>query len=366
MEDPGNDCSGRAKHLARLAAVFRHRHGTWGDFGLFLKMIFGEVLPVGRVETAPLEKISCRHNSGGRHHQILQASRIAPGDYPMFTHERYTRPCVTLGSFDRNKNPGLVVSDLCIKARAFLLSIGKGDENDPTGRDREYVPPSDDLEMSSPYNPAEADPDSRELSPVSEVGGYLRSLPRVRQTQGSSSYSAPMELDAPTPGESRPVEDGSSSYGGSLFEEEDVLEMINSWMAPAEQSQQTVETMSDVGSIESLPQRAGRLSTKMRVATLAYLWKFADNAEQLRAEFRRLRRDNSLQVLHLCGCGLCIITEQGEKIPGCCEKTHLMLGTAVMNGHHKNYHTTIGLSQVEDYPALCGILHRARNGDGIF
>jgi hypothetical protein len=160
------------------------------------------------------------------------------------------------------------------------------------------------------------------------------------------------------------LEDSSSLYeGSSIWDEDDV---INLQLPPLsnEESQQTVSTLSDVGTCSS-PIPGPRRSTKMRVATLAYLWKFADHPRQLRDEFRRLRTDHDLQVLHLCGCGLCK-EENGTRVSGCVERTHLILGTAVMNGHHRTFHETLALCQVSDYTDLCRIFHNTQAGLGVF
>jgi len=66
---------GRSKHLARLATVFRHRHGTWADFGGFLKDYFER----------SAQEIPCRHNHRGRHHGFFWRARTS-----------LTLPCSTM------------------------------------------------------------------------------------------------------------------------------------------------------------------------------------------------------------------------------------------------------------------------------
>jgi hypothetical protein len=127
---------------------------------------------------------------------------------------------------------------------------------------------------------------------------------------------------------------------------------------------ETIEELSDAGSVETITDR--RSSTKMRGATLGYLWGFAENPARLRTEFRRLRGDGSLWVLHLCGCGLCTATDQGQRSRGCCEWSHLTLGSSVANARHRTYHEVMSSTRVEDYPALCGIIHRGVDGEGLF
>jgi hypothetical protein len=109
-----------------------------------------------------------------------------------------------------------------------------------------------------------------------------------------------------------------------------------------------------------------RSSTKMRAATLAYLRGFARDPERLREEMYRLRKERDLYVLHLCGCGLPYTNESGTLVPGCCEWSHLRLGTSVENALHRSYHIVMEKSNVEDFPQLCDIIHRAEYGFDLF
>lgn len=103
----------------------------------------------------------------------------------------------------------------------------------------------------------------------------------------------------------------------------------------------------------------------MRAATLGYLWNFADNPQQLRTEFRRLRSDRTLYVLHLCGCGICYETSSGVRVKGCVERSHLKLGSHEENERHKLYHQMLSFAQVSDYANAVAIIHRSLDGDGI-
>src|SRR5208282_3001385 len=183
---------GRSKHLASLAQVFRHRHGTWADFGSFLQTLFGE-RPSAGLGVAPPGIVGCRHTPGGRHYPVLQASIGEPLSYTMFDHERYRRPCICIGSFDINKNPGLVVTDICVKANRFLLSIGRGDEADYSGRDRDYSQPLDPSSspLTAPQESAASD-SFRSIDPTNVLDSRLRQPggERAGESQGlSSTYS---------------------------------------------------------------------------------------------------------------------------------------------------------------------------------
>jgi len=317
---------GRSKHLARLATVFRHRHGTWADFGGFLKDYFER----------SAQEIPCRHNHRGRHHGILLESQDE-SDPPVFDHERYSRACVAVGTFDPDKNSGIVVADLCVQAARFLTSIGKGDPEDATGRDRDYNPPPDPPSSSNPSEHT----DSYGAVDLANVMAFRN---RVSVVDDGGEVS-----------------DEDTSYSGdSVFEGEGVLEQLDELAPePGPESQgglsvETIEVLSDAGSVDTITDR--RSSTKIRAATLGYLRGFADNPVRLRTEFRRLRGDDSLWVLHLCGCGLCIVADGGQRSRGCCEWSHLTLGSSVANAHHRTYHEVMSHTRVEDYPALCGII----------
>lgn len=75
--------TGRYKHLACLAYLFRHRHGTWADLSYFLKVLFGEEpWPIrDNITRAGVQapcNIKCRHNHGGVHYwELLNSKHLA-------------------------------------------------------------------------------------------------------------------------------------------------------------------------------------------------------------------------------------------------------------------------------------------------
>jgi hypothetical protein len=105
MSDPDTNLSGRARHLAALKSVFEGTGEPWVYLAVFLKFLFGDITfsSIRRREVSQL--IQCRH---AMMDQAFAAS-----------------PCVAMGTWDRNKNPGLVVYDLCLSAMEFLRSLGK-------------------------------------------------------------------------------------------------------------------------------------------------------------------------------------------------------------------------------------------------
>lgn len=349
MADEGNsEITGRSKHLGQLALVFKHRHGTWTDFGLFLKILFRGEPSSGRISAVqPSRECGCRHNFGGRHHAILAAAALNPEEYPMFAHERYSRPCITLGAWEKGKNPGLVVDDLCIKAAEFLRNIGKGDSLEKTGRDFEYEPES-------------------------------------QQSQFSEAMSTSPEPDGPIRDVSMepvPVGGGQVFDGDDLFDDDDVVEALveeyeelgtvgaaGTHARPRSSGTSISTPTGYLNSDDSRVQSSVRSSTKLRAATLGYLAGFADDPQALRREFKRLRGDASLWVLHLCGCGLCYGDAGKPRFSGCVEYSHLRLGFREENKTHTNLHFALNFVNVEDYAGTCSSFHKreAEGGDGLF
>ena len=319
---------GRYKHLGQLGLIFYHRHGTWEDFGQFLKGFFSEPMSAGEVPRPPtLTPVVCRHTPGGRHYL---GNTMSPKEQSVFAEPRYHRPCVTAGAYDPQKNPGLIVDDVCKKAEAFLRSIGKGEKRkDGSDRDCRYDPRSES-EFGEPGSSQV--PDSEGSIDVSNIIDSSREIvsPTVNISQGSDP-----NLD-----------------DDLFFENEDVLVELDAICADVAEGIQETHSMGTPsgyhGSDDSVIQSATRSTTKIRAATLAYLWQFADHPLQLRDEFRRVRRNPGLYVLHLCGCGLCW-ERGGVKYSGCVEKTHLRLGTADENLTHRAFHTVISLATREQY-----------------
>jgi hypothetical protein len=349
----GNDF-GRYRHLGQLALVFRHRHGTWEDLGQFLKHLFSDSPRYGVVATAPRRvPVACRHNSGGKHHHTLTDVAQYPENYPMFNHERYTRPCFGIGAFEDQKNPGLVVADICSKASRFLLSIGKGDQSEVSGRDFEYDPTREDTVRGL---------ESVGSSQVTDSQGSLDSgniIEDQRRIAGNSPLASPAE---------------DSEFDDSFFHDVDVQQELTEILERVDEEGSRPRTRSTMEtpygfreSEDSIVQSLERQSTKIRAATLGYLWQFADNPLELREQFRRLRSDRDLQVLHLCGCGICYTNSTtGNRVIGCVDKTHLKLGSAVENGIHKIHHQGMSLGLASDYPVACLLVHRADHGGDLF
>lgn len=357
---------GRKHHLACLAYVFRHRHGTWVDMANFLKVLFGELpwlptaLPLrANSSVSGLQPIRCRHSEGGAHHQLIENSQMLLDEaIGFYLPSSACSPCLAIGTWDADKNPGFVVSDLCTLAARYLASIGKGGAGDnPLGRDIGY---------SQGSTGESGDEDGDGLGP----------LPRLLAHGSSAAERLAVELEDEVrslslPDLPRPLdEDG---FEDDLFEDTDTLGDLLGFLREAESEEDDVPMLPD--SISTIPsvgtrdsQRGGqRVSTKMRVATLAWLYKFADSPGDLRLQFRHLRElSEDIGVLHLCGCGLCGYTPSGEKSLGCCQRDHLILGDPTTNRNHRTFHEMLDLVQPEDYLTTVGIVQRSRDGRGVF
>lgn len=340
------DSAGRRKHLGGLAQVFKHRHGTWRDFGQFLKREFGDASGTGRMAgtASSHSRMSCRHNAGGRHNTALVNALNHNKFSAVFNHERYSRQCLSYGTFDAGKNGGLVVHDLCVRAAAFLRSIGRGDPNELTRRDFEYDP-------------------SRELPSSPHHYGSSQDTDASGDVDMSEDVTITQEMFQPAPAGEEFDDDG-------FFEDEDVRDFLglNEESVELHAAPSSSVSLSDIPeSTDSAEQYKARVSsTKMRAATLGYLWNFADSPMQLKREFRRLREDASQHVLHLCGCGLSFKASDGSNVVGCCERTHLKLGSSEENGNHRTFHTMLSLAPVALYADQVAITHQAKDGDGIF
>jgi hypothetical protein len=320
--------------------VFYHRHGSWHDFGQFLKAIFHDSPHIGRVDSPARAAVVCRHTPGGVHHAALTATHMSAADASLFALDQYRRPCFSIGSYDERKNPGLIVADLCKKAKEFLLSIGKGDPKDATGRDFEFEPTLD------------SDPVVAGSSEAADSQGDI----------DMSNVIGTKRRRSPEPDE---------EFDDEMFADEDALVELDQIVAevdrPASRATDgTMETPSGfLGSDDSVLQLEGRTTTKMRAATLGYLWHFADDPSRLRDEFRRLRNNDDLHVLHLCGDGICY-KRGGVRIHGCVEHSHLRLGTAVENRAHTAFHGTISLARSDQYADVLRMIHQLQYGQGVF
>jgi hypothetical protein len=337
-----DDPVGRSKHLGELALIFKHRHATWHHFAMFLRDIFEDISVGGpNMEStrSGLAEIECRHNSGGTHHTELSSARTGPYR-SAFNHVRYSRPCVTLGTYDDKKNPGLVVFDLCVRAKAFLRRIGVGDESEPSGRDFEYDP--------------NVNPHPR-LSEESMPDVTPEDLVEINRSNILSSSRR-----------SKGKQEDDSDYGEDFFQAEDVRDLVFQLGndGPRFSAEQSVSASGMRSSLDSVGQaNEQRKTTKMRVATLAYLWGFVNDLPALRTEFRKLRTQPNLNVLHLCGCGLCY-TLNGQKVMGCCEASHLMLGSQSLNNMHRMHHQLLALTPRQYYLERVALGRHVLDGSG--
>lgn len=359
--------TGRRKHLGELALVFKHRHGTWRQFGLFLENLFQEGSVYGKGIHSHKDCM-CRHAPGGKHYAFLRAAAAEPDKYPVLMTPHYHQPCFSIGSWDKAKNPGFVVHDLCVRAHKFLEEV-QGLGPGQLERDFDYDPEEHEQSQST-VGGASVDPDSQGAIDRANIviGG------RDRQGRRASSQEVSESGHLPVP------EDGTHWDGDDMFEDQDVLEDLDAMLSAAQLYTQprpsavpehvshlvsyptSMETPTGYAqSTDSRLASSTRSSTKLRVATLAYLCQYSRKPEELREAFRRLRNDKKAHVLHLCGCGICY-ERNGIRYPGCCEPSHLMLGSFTENKLQESCHVTINISlDVSTYESLIGLWRKNKD-----
>lgn len=341
----GDDPVRRAGHLGRIQGIFRRRGATWADIGLFLQFLFGErVVPrVGLKSLDPPGRCECRHKSGVHHIALSNLSVNAPGDL-LTNHPHLIRPCITIGTADPGKNPGLVVDDLCSRARKFLarkyhISHYWGEKIEPEDDDgddeTEYTPSEsgDNLSLSE----LEYEPDGNGSE---DDDGYGPSGP-PSQNSAYDMSNIIAEADNVTRVAARDARDHIQTY---------------------EREDREISLSTGVGESQGTEPEQARKSTKLRAATLAYLLNFANSPTAFAREWRRMKRGDE-DVLHLCGCGICSRSPSGEKLGGCVEKSHLRLGDQVENNKHREWHTVMrSTDDAADYVDLIRISHKDASG----
>jgi len=341
----GEDPLGRSKHLGRLAQIFYHRGATYSDLGTFLDLLFQGHILKERKGSKGFFVQGCRHGPPGEHHVYLHD----PANAGVFNHERYRRGCLSYGKGEHKKNPGIVVHSICARAREYLEGIGKGEKLYRSANDEDFDPVSEEVL----YGPS--------------------SSPRVGSSQVSedpaSDNSEEAQEQVALPASDLPTDDDDyGDVGFTLEDVEDILQQTEGVTEAANPEDGMDILMSEPEGFPSSQTSTGsqRSSTQMRVATLGYLWGFAARPRRLREELRRLRTRTDLYVLHLCGCGLPYRQEGRDTCPGCCEWSHLTLGSAAVNRNHAQYHATIKACPPASYPVLCREFHKGRDGEGIF
>lgn len=356
----------RKGHLGRLALIFFRRGASWVDFREFLVALFNnEVKAAGRRNTRSVagrfHVQKCRHGPGGRHFdELRRLTTVVEEDRPALfnSHAGFSRPCLGFGKGDDNKAPGLVMYDLCKDARAWLATRGKGRViRSATPRHHRalgHVP--DDL--AHLQLDAEVLPHAH---PIPEWSEFVLDNPEAWRLweELCSMGLYPTLIDEDPDAQEIEYQLGGLSFTGHSGEEED-RPMSDTLLS------------SDPG-VQSSPNTGianARTSTKIRVHTLAYLKGANNDTTAFRTRFFQLREQDEL-VLHLCGCGIKFTNPEHSDGPqecsGCCEPTHLRLGTSETNLRHRYFHTVMNLVQVADYGEQCRLAWRGQDDcDGIF
>lgn len=335
---------GRRHHLGRLGHIFYRRGATWSDFGAWLDDLFS-----GNQHKKGLgfHVQRCRHDPQvGRHGRILRgivATQLQTS-HPVFTSEGCFMPCRSFGKGEEGKATGMIVDDLVRRARDYLSSIGRGEIMVSSSLDAEYGDTGDTTEEESSSDDLEEEGTEGSLyEELVDLAGFSRS---------SVPYQTPLDLQL------------------TIALEDIQVEGFDPRDSAVEASERLDTIMSDISGFQSsesaFDPNASRSSTKIRVATLAYLHKFSQRPVQLRTAFRTLR-NTELCVLHLCGCGVKFHDrDSGQDCAGCVERTHLKLGDPSENRTHLIWHKAMSVVSDPNYVDLCRIVHDTPLCDGLF
>lgn len=382
-----SEAEGRRRHLGAILLVFRHRGGTWGDFGRFLQALFFaecDPTPGRQVYVGFKIPVRCRHNEGGVHHELLDLGPADPA----------SRPCLSKDGIDDGKASGAVVHAIKKAALTYLGAVGKrklrvsksggqlgqalsNAEEEGDGKEDTGGPSGVGAKRPSDTDPTDQPPLKRHELPV-----------RGKQTN-IDAYFGDIRGGAGTPPEDLLMED---DFG---LDNEEIEELYERWWDDVQQNVQeedldsqgwvrqrmsslaadTPVGSSSVGELtdyhDSQHSDTGGSrgsSIKIRWHVLGYLAGFADDPAKLKVRTLHLMDlENRLcYLLHLCGCGISHSGKGVEQSAGCCEPTHLRLGSPKENRAHTNFHETMRLCDPSDYPELVGIVRRGKHGAGLF
>jgi hypothetical protein len=114
------------------------------------------------------------------------------------------------------------------------------------------------------------------------------------------------------------------------------------------------------GNLDSDPVRdSSAESTRRTTGCRAYVFTFLWGKRRDPALFMRAVRDLcavgdfAVDVLHLCGCGL-----PDGRSNGCCEPTHLVLGSREQNSAHRSFHEVVRqINQPDNYRGVVRVLN---------
>lgn len=329
--------SGRAAHLSQLALIFYHRRASWNSFGQFLVWWC-------RSNEHP---VLCRHNDPASPcFQTLRGTSLRHLNYP--EKARWQAPCRYFGSFESGKNPGIVTADLAVSAAGWL----DGQRRDAQARDGVGGWNAGDVGRDFAFEPSRtpSGPSSDSLSAelVEEPSSAAAEISRSnilafsrREGEEFAQWAAGSDDSFLVPEGTGQVEPGRATpgAGGPPGSDPPGFDLMVSDPLPADVDSET----------DSFAQYVQRPSTtKMRAEVIGYLLQFADRPQELRAAFGALV-GTSENLLHLCGCGIGMVTN-GQRSGGCCEGSHLILGSQQTNRDHQGAHFSLARPRhVRDY-----------------
>lgn len=317
--------------------------------------------------------MGCRHGRGGRHRRALSGLLPPAPDYhpDLACQSHLLEPCLGFGKGESGKAPGVVVHDLLKKARIWCDQNGLGSKaRQPTSRSGRALGQRDDLNEE----------DYLQALRLVDLG-HAHAHPSQSDDEFNPTMSQEEALRLVEDGLDDLEEDTTTPVAGSpqvSAVEQATPRVAESEVADA--SEDSSPLMSDIlldsePLCGSSPPRAAnakegsRVSTQMRVATLAILAQVSSDVHAFRRRFWELREGDQ-SVLHLCGCGLQHTnTDTGKTVSGCVRPSHLILGTAETNQRHLVWHKAFNMASTdEDYLSLVEIAQRASTQDcaGLF
>jgi hypothetical protein len=333
----------RGSHLGNIVHIFYRRRATWKDFGDFLLALTTGSL---HKEGMFLDQ-ACRHGPQtglqGDYFERVRQGKAKVHECLIGT--PVLEACRSFGKGEDNKTPGMIVQDICTLARKFC-----------EGRGLEIV--KRNIVNDEDFNQEE------ELSNL---------LPIINDHIPTGQGDLDIQLgDVPNA-------DDTSDYGSfdialSDLEdfEDDNLQDLD--IGRPNSSDQDIpmsgvpELQSSQASLGAVPKgtkaKGPRKTTKIRVATLAYLANYAHDPAELRRQYHILRDNKKLNVLHLCGCG--IKNSSGYTVAGCSTPSHLILGTQSLNLEHGTYHDMVNGENVHDYLVMTRCIHKRPGCEGLF
>ena len=150
-------------------------------------------------------------------------------------------------------------------------------------------------------------------------------------------------------GQKKLVDQDDSDEDEPVFEEDEDLEPVSKRIKVLDSQDSALEFQSSDPSNR-------RVSTKVRVHLLSYLYGHSRSDAEFEEGYRALVDANDQVIQHLCGCGC----SHGQR-NACVEPTHLQLGSQAENRDHTPLHRVLEMCE-DDYPMVQKAMSRVFPG----